>query len=216
MELVNSSYELITLLFLLSIFPLLVVMGTCFLKLSVVFSLLRNALGVQQTPPNIAIYGLALVLTIFIMAPVGLEVNESLKGEKLSQDFGTFVEQINSKALDPYRQFLLHNTSSEQINFFSDMIKNNWPKKYRDKVASDSLLILMPAFTVSQLIEAFKIGLLLYLPFVAIDLIVSNILLAMGMMMMSPMTISLPFKILIFLLVGGWDMILGQLAGSYR
>jgi len=90
MELVNSSYELITLLFLLSIFPLLVVMGTCFLKLSVVFSLLRNALGVQQTPPNIAIYGLALVLTIFIMAPVGLEVNESLKGEKLSQDFGHF------------------------------------------------------------------------------------------------------------------------------
>ncbi len=106
-------------------------------------------------------------------------------------------------------------TPHRSKSIFSDMIKNHWPKKYRDKVTSDSLLILMPAFTISQLIEAFKIGLLLYLPFVSIDLIVSNMLLAIGMMM-SPMTMSLPLKILIFLLVGGLDMILGQLVESYR
>ncbi|SUB27956.1 type III secretion system protein YscR [Yersinia pseudotuberculosis] len=176
MELLNSSYQLIALLFMLSVLPLLVVMGTAFLKLSVVFSLLRNALGVQQVPPNIAIYGLALV---------------------------------------PYRDFLQRNTDIEQVTFFNDIVQNKWPERYRDSVKPDSLLILMPAFTLSQLNEAFKIGLLLFLPFVAIDLIVSNILLAMGMMMVSPMTLSLPFKLLVFVLVDGWSLVLGQLVGSY-
>ncbi|WP_072550239.1 type III secretion system export apparatus subunit SctR [Candidatus Fukatsuia symbiotica] len=215
MELLNSSYQLIVLLFLLYVLPLLVVMGTSFLKLSVVFSLLRNALGVQQVPPNIAIYGLALVLTVFIMAPVGLDAYERLQGEKLPDDIAALAQEIDKKALEPYRAFLLRHTASEQTSFFSDIVKNDWPEKYRDKIKSDSLLILMPAFTVSQLTEAFKIGLLLYLPFVAIDLIVSNILLAMGMMMVSPMTISLPFKLLVFLMVGGWHLLLGQLVGSY-
>jgi len=215
MELLNTSYKLIFLLSLLSIFPLLMVMGTAFLKLSVVFSLLRNALGVQQVPPNIAIYGLALVLTLFIMAPVGFDVYDRLQGEELPDDIGAFMQHIDEKALVPYRAFLVRNTSVEQTNFFTEIIKKDWPEKYRDKIKPDSLLIMMPAFTVSQLTEAFKIGLLLYLPFVAIDLIVSNILLAMGMMMVSPMTISLPFKLLIFIMVGGWHLLLGQLVGSY-
>lgn len=215
MELLNTSYKLIFLLSLLSILPLLIVMGTAFLKLSVVFSLLRNALGVQQVPPNIAIYGLALVLTLFIMAPVGLEVYDRLQDEALPEDIVAFFQHIDEKALKPYRAFLVRNTAPEQTNFFSDIIQKDWPEKYRIKIKSDSLLIMMPAFTVSQLTEAFKIGLLLYLPFIAIDLIVSNILLAMGMMMVSPMTISLPFKLLIFIMVGGWHLLLGQLVGSY-
>ncbi|EFL91886.1 type III secretion system protein [Candidatus Regiella insecticola LSR1] len=215
MELLNTSYKLIFLLSLLSILPLLMVMGTAFLKLSVVFSLLRNALGVQQVPPNIAIYGFALVLTLFIMAPVGFDVYDRLQGEALPDDIGAFMQHIDEKALVPYRAFLVRNTSVEQTNFFAEIIKKDWPEKYRDKIKPDSLLIMMPAFTVSQLTEAFKIGLLLYLPFVAIDLIVSNILLAMGMMMVSPMTISLPFKLLIFIMVGGWHLLLGQLVGSY-
>lgn len=215
MELLHSSSQLIALLFILSVLPLLVVMGTSFLKLSVVFSLLRNALGVQQVPPNIAIYGLALVLTIFIMAPVGLDVHARLQNEVLADDIGALVHQIDQHALVPYRDFLQRNTDAEQITFFNDIVQSKWPERYRDSVTPNSLLILMPAFTLSQLTEAFKIGLLLYLPFVAIDLIVSNILLAMGMMMVSPMTLSLPFKILIFVLVDGWSLALGQLVGSY-
>ncbi|CRG50744.1 type III secretion system protein YscR [Yersinia wautersii] len=215
MELLNSSYQLIALLFMLSVLPLLVVMGTAFLKLSVVFSLLRNALGVQQVPPNIAIYGLALVLTIFIMAPVGLDVQARLQNEVLSNDIGALAHQIDQNALVPYRDFLQRNTDIEQVTFFNDIVQNKWPERYRDSVKPDSLLILMPAFTLSQLNEAFKIGLLLFLPFVAIDLIVSNILLAMGMMMVSPMTLSLPFKLLVFVLVDGWSLVLGQLVGSY-
>ncbi|MBS0056543.1 type III secretion system export apparatus subunit SctR [Yersinia sp. Marseille-Q3913] len=215
MELLNSSSQLILLLFFLSLLPLLVVMGTSFLKLSIVFSLLRNALGVQQVPPNIAIYGLALVLTIFIMAPVGLDVHARLQDEPLPNDIGALLKHIDEHALGPYRDFLQRNTDAEQVTFFNDIVQTKWPERFRDTVKPSSLLILMPAFTLSQLTEAFKIGLLLYLPFVAIDLIVSNILLAMGMMMVSPITISLPFKLLIFILVNGWGLLMGQLVGSY-
>lgn len=213
MELLNSSSQLIVLLFLLSVLPLL--MGTSFLKLSIVFSLLRNALGVQQVPPNIAIYGLALVLTIFIMAPVGLDVHARLQDEPLPNDIGALLQHIDEHALVPYRDFLQRNTDTEQVTFFNDIVQTKWPERYRNSVKPNSLLILMPAFTLTQLTEAFKIGLLLYLPFVAIDLIVSNILLAMGMMMVSPITISLPFKLLIFILIDSWGLLLGQLVGSY-
>lgn len=213
MELLNSSSQLMVLLFLLSVLPLL--MGTSFLKLSIVFSLLRNALGVQQVPPNIAIYGLALVLTIFIMAPVGLDVHARLQDEPLPNDIGALLQHIDDHALVPYRDFLQRNTDTEQVTFFNDIVQTKWPERYRNSVKPNSLLILMPAFTLTQLTEAFKIGLLLYLPFVAIDLIVSNILLAMGMMMVSPITISLPFKLLIFILIDGWGLLLGQLVGSY-
>ena len=213
MELLNSSSQLIVLLFLLSVLPLL--MGTSFLKLSIVFSLLRNALGVQQVPPNIAIYGLALVLTIFIMAPVGLDVHARLQDEPLPNDIGALLQHIDDHVLVPYRDFLQRNTDTEQVTFFNDIVQTKWPERYRNSVKPNSLLILMPAFTLTQLTEAFKIGLLLYLPFVAIDLIVSNILLAMGMMMVSPITISLPFKLLIFILIDGWGLLLGQLVGSY-
>ncbi|HDL7341440.1 type III secretion system export apparatus subunit SctR [Yersinia enterocolitica] len=215
MELLNSSSQLIVLLFLLSLLPLLMVMGTSFLKLSIVFSLLRNALGVQQVPPNIAIYGLALVLTIFIMAPVGLDVHARLQDEPLPNDLAALLHHIDEHALEPYRDFLQRNTDAAQVHFFNDIVQTKWPVRYRDTIKPNSLLILMPAFTLSQLTEAFKIGLLLYLPFVAIDLIVSNILLAMGMMMVSPITISLPFKLLIFILIDGWGLLLGQLVGSY-
>lgn len=176
MELLNSSSQLIVLLFLLSLLPLLMVMGTSFLKLSIVFSLLRNALGVQQVPPNIAIYGLALVLTIFIMAPVGLDVHARLQDEPLPNDLGALLHHIDEHALEPYRDFLQRNTDAAQVHFFNDIVQTKWPVRYRDTIKPNSLLILMPAFTLSQLTEAFKIGLLLYLPFVAIDLIVSNIL----------------------------------------
>mgnify|MGYP003619144979 FL=1 len=213
MELLNSSSQLMVLLFLLSVLPLL--MGTSFLKLSIVFSLLRNALGVQQVPPNIAIYGLALVLTIFIMAPVGLDVHARLQDEPLPNDIGALLQHIDDHVLVPYRDFLQRNTDTEQVTFFNDIVQTKWPERYRNSVKPNSLLILMPAFTLTQLTEAFKIGLLLYLPFVAIDLIVSNILLAMGMMMVSPITISLPFKLLIFILIDGWGLLLGQLVGSY-
>lgn len=214
MPLPDSPWQLIALLFLLSLMPLAVVMGTSFLKLAIVFSMLRNALGIQQVPPNIAIYGLALVLSIFIMAPTVLAVKAQWH-PPVQTDNQPWLSAWDSQALDPYRHFLQQNSDAEQIRFFHTLAQKSWPEAEQQQVTSDSLLILLPAFTVSQLTQSFRIGLLIYLPFVAIDLLVSNILLAMGMMMVSPMTISLPLKLLIFLLAGGWDLILSQMIKSF-
>lgn len=215
MDLLNHPVQLIVVLFLLSVLPLFLVMGTSFLKLSIVLSLFRNALGIQQIPPNMAIYGLALILTLFIMAPVGMAVQDNLKKHPVDLSSPDFYSAIDTQILAPYRQFITPQTSKKQILFFSSIGKKIWPTAYQARISENSLVVLVPAFAVSQLIEAFKIGLLLYLPFIAIDLIVSNILLAMGMMMVSPMTISLPFKLLIFVLVDGWEKLLGQLVLSY-
>jgi len=213
MTLLDNPVQLIIMLFCLSLLPLFAVMGTSFLKLAIVFSMLRNALGIQQIPPNMAIYGLALILTLFTMAPVGLQINENLKANPIVFDSPNVIEQISTQAIAPYRDFLQKNSSKTQVDFFSNIGHKTWPDKYKVELSKDSLLVMLPAFTMSQLVEAFKIGLLIYLPFVAIDLIVSNILLAMGMMMVSPMTISLPFKLLIFM--GGWEKLVGQLMVSF-
>lgn len=215
MPLADQSAQLITLLAILSLLPLLIVMGTSFLKLAVVFALLRNALGIQQIPPNMALYGLALILTLFIMTPVGMAVQQRM-ASNTAEPNATLLSRLNDTTLDPYRLFLKKYTTPSQARFFRDVARKNWPQEIKAKIGDDSLLILMPAFAVSQLIEAFKIGLLLFLPFIAIDLIVSNILLAMGMMMVSPMTVSMPFKLLIFILIGGWDKLLTQLLLSYN
>ncbi|WP_253376744.1 type III secretion system export apparatus subunit SctR [unidentified bacterial endosymbiont] len=215
MLLPDSPWQLIALLFLLSLLPLFMVMGTSFLKLAVVFSILRNALGIQQVPPNLALNGLALVLSIFIMGPTLLEVKARWQPKVEEGAPAWMAAGWDSQALTPYRQFLEKNSDENQILYFRGVIAKNWPPEARRYIRPNSLIILLPAFTVSQLSQAFRIGLLIYLPFLAIDLLVSNILLAMGMMMVSPMTISLPFKILIFLMAGGWDLILSQLMQSF-
>ncbi|WP_455871796.1 type III secretion system export apparatus subunit SctR [Serratia proteamaculans] len=215
MALLDQPLQLIVLLFVLSLLPLLIVLGTSFLKLAIVFALLRNALGIQQIPPNIALYGLALVMTLFVMAPTGMAIQDNLAREPISMSSPDFVRQVESGVFTPYREFLERNTAPEQVTFFAEIGHEIWPEKYQQRIPDNSLLIMMPAFTVSQLVEAFKIGLLLFLPFIAIDLIVSNVLLAMGMMMVSPMTISMPLKLLIFVLMGGWEKLLRQLMLSF-
>lgn len=207
---------LIAILFALSLLPLLVIIGTSFLKIAIVLSLLRNALGIQQVPPNMAIYGMALILTMFIMTPVAYQISNNLQQAPLTLESENLFDRLDQEALSPYRAFLSGHTDARQVTFFSQSATQYWPESVRNAVPEDSLFIMLPAFMVSQLIESFKIGLLLYLPFIAIDLIVSNILLAMGMMMVSPMTISLPFKLLVFIMVGGWERLLTQLVLSYK
>lgn len=215
MGLVEHPMQLVAVLVLLSVLPLLIVMGTSFLKLAVVLALLRNALGSQQIPPGIAIYGLALVLTVFIMAPVALEVRENLHQNPFNIESNHFLQFMESDVLAPYRVFLRKHTGQAVLKFFIAISQKTWPERYRHSALNESMLVLIPAFTISQLTEAFEIGLLLYLPFIAIDLLISNILLAMGMMMVSPITIALPFKLLLFVLINGWQTLLGQLVLSY-
>lgn len=215
-SLLDTPVTLIVILVALSLLPLLVIIGTSFLKISVVFSMLRNALGIQQVPPNMAIYGLSLILTCFIMAPIMMDVTEVIqKNQQGDTRIDIFTPEVAEQIIAPYRNFVKKHAHPKDVLYFTNVSKRIWPEKYQKDISDDSLFVLMPSFAISQLSEAFKIGLLLYLPFVAIDLIVSNILLAMGMMMVSPMTISLPFKILIFILVGGWQKLISQLLISY-
>lgn len=200
---------------LLALAPFIAIMTTSFVKLAIVFGLLRNALGVQQIPPNMAIHGLAIILTIYIMAPVFFEISDIIENEKISTENMGSIKSAFEKSIEPFRNFIEKNSNDREKAFFLSSAEKLWPEKYSDRIDRRSLLILIPSFTVSEITSAFEIGFLLYLPFIAIDLIVSNILLAMGMMMVSPMTISLPFKLLLFVLIDGWARLIHGLVLTY-
>jgi type III secretion protein R len=199
----------------LSLIPLLVVSTTSFLKISIVLSLVRNGIGVQQSPPNIALYGLSLLLTLYIMAPVGSEIADAI-GEV--PDGSATVQSVFAqvkKGAEPLRKFLTRNSKVEQRDFFMGQAKRMWPQNLAADVKQDDFLIVAPAFVVSELTAAFAIGFLLCMPFIVIDLVVSNILMAMGMMMVSPVTISLPLKLFLFVMVDGWSRLMHGLVLTY-
>ena len=199
----------------LSLAPFVAVMITSFTKLAIVLLLIRNALGIQEIPPNVAIYGLALILTIYIMAPVGQATYERLEGTDLASLETEDVFEKLGEAGEPWRDFLLKHSDPETRKFFIDTAEKIWPSDMKDGIDDQNLLILVPAFTASELKRGFEIGFLIYMPFIVIDLVISNILLAMGMMMVSPMTISLPFKLFLFVLVDGWSRLIQGLVLSY-
>jgi type III secretion protein R len=200
---------------LLALLPTIAVVSTTFLKLTVVMSLLRNALGIQQIPPNLALYGLSLILSVYIMAPVGSAVHQAfIEQPKTVQSVDRMVASIE-KGAEPLRAFMFKHSSRENRDFFSKTLGELWGPEAAAKVKSTDFLILMPSFIVTELTEAFKIGFLLFLPFLVIDLIVSNILLAMGMMMVSPTMISMPLKLFLFVMVDGWTRLIRGLVLTY-
>jgi type III secretion protein R len=193
---------------LLALLPTLAVVSTTFLKLMVVMSLLRNALGVQQIPPNLALYGLSLILSVYIMAPVGQEVHKQFLDQPQATRSVEKMVQAVAKGAEPLRGFMLKHSSRENRDFFSKTVTDLWGPELASQVKTTDFIILLPAFMVTELTEAFKIGFLLFLPFVVIDLIVSNILLAMGMMMVSPTMISMPLKLFLFVMIDGWTRLI--------
>ncbi len=206
---------LAVLLALMALLPTLVVVCTAFLKIVVVMSLLRNALGVQQMPPNLALYGMALILAAYVMAPVGVHMFDRIGAQPDNlKSLPAFIASVREGA-EPLRDFMLKNSRPEQRDFFVRTAQRMWGPELSAGVAARDFLVLMPAFVVSELTAAFQIGFLLYLPFVVIDLIVSNILLAMGMMMVSPVTISLPLKLFLFVMVDGWSRLIQGLVLTY-
>lgn len=198
-----------------ALLPLLVVIATGFLKIAVVLMIVRNALGVQQVPPNIALYGIALALTMFVMAPTLQEAGKAAGFSKTGLDSTEALLANIPKAVEPFKQFMMRNGREDQRQAFLDIAKRSWPNQQGKDAKIDDLIIVVPAFVTTQLIVAFELGFLLYLPFVVIDLVASNVLLALGMMMVSPMTISLPLKLLLFVAVDGWSRLLHGLALSF-
>ncbi|WP_456412312.1 type III secretion system export apparatus subunit SctR [Thiolapillus sp.] len=210
----SPSSALITVI-LLALAPFVAVMVTSFTKIVVVLSLLRNALGLQQVPPNLVINGLALVLSIYVMYPVGQEMLDRTAGmEDIGKDANTMLEAANN-AKEPLREFLVDHVSPREQGFFLKTIRKMLPEDKSAEVGSEDFVVLVPAFTISELTAAFEIGFLIFLPFIVIDLVIANILMAMGMMMLSPTVISLPFKLLLFVLVDGWVKLTHGLVLSY-
>lgn len=202
---ISSPLQFLPIIVVLGIAPFALMMMTSYVRIVVVLSLVRNALGVQQVPPTMVINGLAIILSIFIMAPMAKNTLALFEQQTLPEtvtitDIGTIATAISP----PFHEFLKNNTNPQVSEAFLLTAKKMWPKEDGDLLTTDSFIILVPSFTITELTKAFQIGFLLFLPFVVIDLVVSNILLAMGMMMVSPMTISLPFKLLLFVVLDGW------------
>lgn len=199
----------------LSLMPMLLVVCTAFLKIVIVLMITRNAIGVQQVPPGMAINGIALAATLFIMAPVGYEMAEIVKVSPLDLTSVGAFQQTGMEAIKPLRTFMLRNSDPDILTHLLENAMRMWPAQMAQEVQREDLILLAPAFVLSQLQAGFEIGFLIYIPFIVIDLIVSNLLLALGMQMVSPMTISLPLKLLLFVMVSGWSRLLDSLFLSY-
>ena len=208
----ESTLQILIMLTILSLAPSILIMVTSFTRIVVVFHFLRTALGTQTTPPNQVIVGLALFITIAIMSPVFTEVNtKAIKpytAGKIKQ------EQAIEKGLSPLREFMLKQTREKDLKLFMDLNKKSADdiKDYDDI----PITIVIPAFIISELRAAFILGFLIYLPFIVIDMVVASTLMSMGMMMLPPTTISLPFKLLLFVLADGWNLVIGQLVNSFN
>ncbi|MCI0381836.1 MAG: type III secretion system export apparatus subunit SctR, partial [Chlamydiae bacterium] len=208
----------------LAIFPFAVMLLTSYIKIVVVLSLLRNALGVQQSPPNQVLNGIALLLTIYVMFPTGLAmynqagdyIRNNAPTQLLSGPTATYLINVVDKAKEPMRTFLQKNAINKHVTSFYQLAYKTFPENYRKQLKSNDFIVLIPAFITSQLKTAFEIGVLIYLPFFVIDLVTSNILLAMGMMMLSPLTIALPLKLLLLVMVDGWTLIIQGLVLSFK
>jgi flagellar biosynthetic protein FliP len=205
-----TAVQIILLLTVLTLAPAILLLMTSFTRLVIVFSILRQALGVQQSPPNQVIVGLSLFLTFFIMSPAFKKVNE----EALKPYMDGAITQVSalSKALDPLRDFMIRNTRQKDMELFLKLSNSEAPKTRADL----STTALIPAFVTSELKTAFQIGFLIYLPFLVIDMVVASVLMSMGMMMLPPVMISLPFKLMLFVLVDGWYLLVGSLVQSFN
>ncbi|MEO0330013.1 MAG: type III secretion system export apparatus subunit SctR [Pseudomonadota bacterium] len=211
----ENSFGIIVLLLGTAFLPLVAVTVTAFAKIAVVIFIVRNALGIQQLPPNIILYGLSLILSVYVAMPV---LNESFSRlESTGLQFDSFAEWRNAGelAVEPLKAFLQKHTDPKQLAFFSNSTTAIWGEGLAAQADQSSMSILVPSFLLSELTRAFEIGFLLYLPFMAIDIIVTTILVALGMMMVPPTTISIPFKLMLFVFLDGWTKLVHGLILTY-
>jgi flagellar biosynthetic protein FliP len=206
----SGLLQLMIMLTLLTMAPAILLMMTSFTRTVVVLSLVRNAMGTQQMPPNQVVIGLALFLTFFIMAPVWYKINDEALQPYIEEQIS--AEQALEIGIVPLKEFMLKQTREKDLALFVKIAKDERPATKEDV----PLKTLIPAFVISELKTAFQIGFMIYLPFMIIDMVVASILLSMGMMMLPPIVMSLPFKLLLFVLVDGWYLIVGSLVQSFR
>ncbi len=205
-----SSLNVLVILTLLFLAPSMVLVMTTFTRFVIVFSFLRHALGTQQVPPTQLLVMLAMILTFFVMEPVGTKAYENGIKPYVEEKIG--YEEAFDKTTLPFKNFMIRNTREKDLALFFRIRKMENP----DTVADVPLSVIIPAFVISELKTAFEIGFLLFLPFLVIDMVVASILMSMGMMMLPPIMIALPFKILVFVLIDGWNLLVGNLIASIK
>jgi len=208
-----QTLEIIVLLTLISLVPSVLIMTTSFTRIIIVLSIFRNALGLQGTPPNMVLISIALFLTLFIMGPVIDEINQTAyqpyRDEVISQEEAIALAEI------PLKEFMFFNTKADTLNLYLDFADMPQPETRQD-VLDLPMRIVIPSFMTSELSRAFMMGFLLYIPFLIIDIIVASTLMSMGMIMLPPVMISLPFKILLFVVINGWDLLFTTLVKSFE
>lgn len=205
----SVTLQILIIMTALTLLPALLMMMTAFTRIIIVFSILRQALGLQQTPSNQILLGLALFLTFFVMSPIFQQANEEALTPYIDEKIS--FEQAIERASVPFRHFMLAQTRRSDLELFMQLSR----EKNVIDTENISFATLVPAFVTSELKTAFQIGFLLFIPFLIIDLVVASVLMAMGMMMLSPVIISLPFKIMLFVLIDGWVLLIGNLAASF-
>ena len=207
---IASSVQIVILITILSLAPSILILMTGFTRIIIVLSFLRKALGTQTSPPNQLLVGFALFLTFFVMSPVIYEINDNALQPFVKEEI-QFNEFLDA-SVKPLKKFMLKQTREKDLALFVKLSKEERPKTVKDL----KMHIVIPAFVISELKRAFEIGFLLYIPFLLIDMVIASILMSMGMMMLPPVMISMPFKIVLFILVDGWHLIVNQLMLSFR
>ena len=208
-EKVSSALQILVLLTILTLAPAILIMTTSFARIIIVLSFLRQAMGTQQTPPTQILIGLALFLTMFVMGPVWNEINEGALKPYMEEELGQF--EALKLAEIPIKRFMLNHTREKDLSLFVNLSEDKNPQSEEDV----SIQTVVPAFIISELKTAFQIGFLIYIPFLILDMVVASILLSMGMMMLPPVLISLPFKLMLFVMVDGWYLTVGSLMRSF-
>lgn len=213
----SQPLEIIILMTLIALLPSMMIMMTCFARIVIVLGFLRSAMQTQNTPPNMVLTGLALFLTIFIMAPVFKEINEVAYEPYANEQITT--QEALERASVPLKKFMLKQTSNDDLEFFVELSKTEVPEGgMTDEYKENDLPLttIIPSFMLSELKRAFQMGFMIFLPFLIIDIVVGSTLMSMGMMMLPPAMISMPFKILVFVLADGWNLMVGSLVTSYN
>ncbi|MCW2487414.1 EscR/YscR/HrcR family type III secretion system export apparatus protein [Candidatus Symbiopectobacterium sp. NZEC127] len=214
----SNDVSLIILLSFFTLLPFIIAGGTCFIKFSIVLIMVRNALGIQQVPSTLTLNGIALIMTAFVMMPVTQNILKFVERNNINFNDAQSVSLFMDKGLGSYRNYLVHYSDRDLIYFFYNVQQGNKDSVLQleeHEMQSLPLMTLMPAYALSEIQSAFKIAFYLYVPFVVIDMVVSSILLALGMMMMSPVTISIPIKLILFVAMNGWSLLTKGLITQY-
>ncbi|MCA8002731.1 type III secretion system export apparatus subunit SctR [Burkholderia metallica] len=201
----------------ISVIPFIAMVVTSYMKIVVVLGLLRNALGVQQVPPNMVLNGIAIIVSTYIMAPVAFSAMQGMQSNP--QGNGNVTQNVTSgiaAAREPFRVFLEAHAHSRERQFFLRSATALWPAQQAKSLKDTDLIVLAPAFTLTELTEAFKIGFLLYIAFIVVDLVIANILMAMGLNQVQPTNVAIPFKLLLFVAMDGWSTLMHGLILGYR